>query len=271
MEHDIHQRQMVEPSIGQAATLGQRCLAEFIGTAFLVFVGAGTATASGSMLGSKVQAMITITDLLAVALAFGFALTVMFYTIGHISGCHINPAVSIAMAVLKHIDWSEAGAYIVAQLLGALVGAMIIALAFPAAATTLSGYGVTNFVELTTSYLVAVVLEAIGTFFLLMVIMGTAVNRRARPVIAGIAMGLTLAALILALGSVTGGSLNPARTIGPWLVQIMMGGFYPFSHLFAYIIGPIVGGILGAYAYSYLASMAESKGGMRTPAMGEHP
>jgi glycerol uptake facilitator protein len=247
-------------------TLGQKCFAEFLGTAFLVFAGAGTATASGYLLGSGHR--MGTADLVAIALAFGFALMVMVYAIGHISSCHINPAVTIAMAVDRRISWLEAVAYIIAQIIGGIVGAFIIAIAFPASAHTVGGFGATDFTSSGISYFAVIVLEAVGTFFLAFVIMATAVAKRARGGIAGLAIGLTLASVIFVLGPATGGSLNPARTIGPVVAQLVLGGSYPVSHVIAYIVGPIIGGIIGVYAYEYMlhVRVAERRG-MRTPAV----
>ena len=191
--------------------------------------------------------------LLAVALAFGLALSIMVYAIGHISGCHINPAVSIALACIKRMPWSEAGAYIVVQLLGGFVGALLVAVTFGRAAASLFGYGASDYNVLFVNYFTAIVVEAIGTFFLLFVIMGTVINKRAPAGWAGFAIGLTLALGILATGVVTGGNLNPARAFGPTLVEMMFGRVYPFSHLLIYFIGPIVGAIIGVFVYDYLA------------------
>lgn len=251
-------------------SLSQKCLAEFLGTAFLVFVGAGTATASGYLLGSG--RTMGIADLIAIALAFGFALAIMVYTIGYISNCHVNPAVTIAMAVDRRISWTEAGVYIIAQLIGGIVGAFIIALAFPASAHTVGGYGATNFTVSGMSYFGAMVLEAVGTFFLLFVIMATAVDKRAPRGVAGMAIGLTLAGVIFVLGPATGGSLNPARTIGPVVAQLVLGGSYPISHVLVYIVGPIVGGIAGVFAYEYIMhARAAVTRGVPAPAVEEAP
>ena len=233
----------------QSPTLGQKCLAEFLGTAFLVFIGAGAVTASNFLLRGN-SATYTISDLVAIALAFGFALTIMVYAIGHISGCHINPAVTIAFASFKRMSWNEAGGYIISQLLGALVGALLIALTFGATpARGAGGYGATNFI---TNPIIATIIEAIGTFFLVYVIMSTAIDKRAPVGWAGLAIGLTLAAQILMFGPITGTSLNPARTIGPVVVQWIFGGNYPIARLLVYIIGPIIGALGGLLAYEYI-------------------
>lgn len=246
-------------------TLGQKCAAEFLGTAFLVFIGAGAATASGFLLGKSFT--LEAANLISIALGFGFALMAMVYAIGHISGCHINPAVTIALALNGRLPWSEAGAYIVVQLIGGIVGAFIIALAFPTASHTVAGFGATNFNTRDTNYFVASVLEAIATFFLTFVIMGTVIDKRAPRGVAGLAIGMTLAGAILFIGSVTGGSLNPARSIGPAVAQWITGGYYPALHLIVYIIGPIVGGIVGVYAYEYMARTRVAEQGTHHPAM----
>src|SRR5207248_8746111 len=124
-------------------TLTQKFIAELLGTSFLTWIGAGSITAAVFLLnGAKPPVAFTLADLGAIALAFAFAIAAMVYTIGHISGCHINPAVTIAFATTRRISWGEAGAYIIAQLIGGLVGALMIALAYsgtPSAAAML-GY-----------------------------------------------------------------------------------------------------------------------------------
>ncbi len=198
-------------------------------------------------------------DLLGVSLAFGVALTVMVYAIGHISNCHINPAVSIAMACVKRISWSDAGAYIIAQLVGAIIGALLIAITFGASVAGPLGYGASTFNPTFVNYFGAIVVEAIGTFFLLFVIMATAIDKRATAGWSGFAIGLTLTLGMLVTGAVTGGNLNPARAFGPTIVQMLFGNSYAFLNMFVYFIGPIIGGILGAFAYQYLAQSHAEK------------
>lgn len=235
-------------------TLSQKFTAELLGTAFLVFVGPGSITASNLLLhGTK--GVFSLADLGAIALAFAFAIAAMVYTIGHISGCHINPAVTIAFATTRRISWSEAGMYIIAQLIGGLVGALMIALAYsgtPSAAATL-GYGATDFSQASTGYIVAIAMEAIGTFFLLFVIMGTAVDGRAPAGWAGLIIGLAVAGEILVFGPITNVSLNPSRSIGPVIIQYLFGATsYNLLHLIVYIVGPIVGGVLGVATYDFM-------------------
>jgi glycerol uptake facilitator protein len=234
-----------------APTLKQKCLAEFLGTAFLVYVGAGTLTASSYLEHSK--GAYTMADLVAVSLAFGLAIAVMIYAIGHISGCHINPAISIALASIRRISWSQTGFYVLAQLLGSLLGGFLIALTFGRDAASLIGYGPTDFNKVFVNPFSATVVEAIATFFLLFVVMGTVIDRRSPSGWSGFAVGLTITAEILLLATVTGGCMNPARTFGPALVQVLFGGSYPIAHLLIYFIGPIVGSVGGVFAYEYLA------------------
>lgn len=236
-----------------APSLAQKCGAEFIGTAFLVYIGCGALTGAAYLTGGA--AAFRGADMLGVSLAFGLALAIIIYAIGHISGGHVNPAVSIALACVKRMPWSEAGAYIVAQLLGGLLGALGVAVTFGAAAARILGYGVSNYNPLFVNYFTACVVEAIVTFFLVFVIMAMVNDRRARPGWAGLMIGLALAASMLVAGSVTGGDLNPARAFGPTMIQMAFGGAYPISHMFVYFIGPIIGGIIGAFAYEYLAGL----------------
>jgi glycerol uptake facilitator protein len=253
---DMRQESMTEqtPAIkGQVPTLGQKCGAEFLGTAFLVYGGCGALTGAGYLTGGS--STFRGADLLGVALAFGLAISIMVYAIGHISGCHINPAVSIGLACVRRMSWGEAGAYIVAQLLGGLLGALLVAVTFGAGAARLLGYGASNYNPVFVNYFGAIVAEAIGTFFLVFVVMAMVIDRRAHPGWAGLTIGLTVAVGILVTGAVTGGNFNPARAFGPTIIQMLFGGAYPFGHLFVYIIGPIIGGVVGAFAYEYLSGL----------------
>lgn len=195
----------------------------------------------------------SLADLFGASMAFGVALAIMVYAIGHISDCHINPAVSIALACVRRMSWEEAGAYIVAQLVGALIGALLVAVTFGASTAGPLGYGASDYNPAFVNYFSAIVVEAITTFFLLFVIMATAIDKRTPAGWSGFAIGLTLMLGMLATGVVTGGNLNPARAFGPTIIQMAFGNSYPIGHMFVYFIGPIIGGILGALAYQYLA------------------
>lgn len=242
--------------------LGRKCLAEFLGTAFLIYIGCGTLTSAGYLEHNK--AVFNGADLLLVALAFGFALLVMVYAIGHISGCHINPAISFALAIARRISWSEAGGYIVAQLLGGLFGALLIAVTFGRPAAVTLGYGATDFNTLFVNYFGAIVVEAIGTFFLAFALMAMVIDKRTHAGWAGLVVGLTLTLGIMVMGPVTGGNLNPARAFGPTLIQMLFGGSYPFGHMFVYFIGPAIGAVAGVFAYHYLAGLYAPSGTRET-------
>src|SRR5712692_9555117 len=238
-------------------TLSQKFLAELLGTAFLVWVGPGSITTTLFLAGGKLP--FSMAELGMIALAFAFAIAAMVYTIGHISGCHINPAVTFSLAVTRRISWSEAGVYWVAQILGGFLGAVFIALAFGwSAAAQGPGLGATNFGNAISLYgtaggwIVAIAMETIGTFFLLLVIMGTAVDGRAPSGWAGLIIGLMVAGEIIAFGPITNVALNPARALGPALLQVMLGGTYDLSHLIVYFVGPLLGGVLGVLTYDFI-------------------
>lgn len=183
----------------------------------------------------------------------------MVYTIGHISGCHINPAVTFSLAVTRRIGWSEAGVYWLAQFIGGILGALVIAFSFGwAQAAQGPGLGATNFGTVinlygtTGGWIVAIAMETIGTFFLLLVVMGTAVDGRAPSGWAGLIIGLMVAGEIFAFGPITNVALNPARAFGPAVIQVLLGGTYDLSHLIVYFIGPLLGGVLGVVTYDFL-------------------
>lgn len=240
-------------------TLFQKAIAEFFGTSFLAWIGAGSITATVFLLnGAKPALAFSMADLGMIALAFACAIAAMVYTIGHISGCHINPAVTFAMAVSKRISWNDAVVYWVAQFLGGLFGALVIALSFGWTRAAQIGLGATDFGNAISldgtagGWIIAIAMETIGTFFLLLVIMGTAVDGRAPAGWAGLIIGLMVAGEIFAFGPVTNVALNPARAFGPALLQVLLGGTYDLSHLIVYFVGPLLGGVLGVFTYELM-------------------
>jgi len=142
--------------------------------------------------------------------------------------------------------------YMVAQFIGAILGALGIALIFGGAAASTIGFGPTNFTEASTSYLQAGGVEVVGTFLLLFVIMGTAVDGRAPAGWAGLIIGLIVAGEVIVMGPITGPSLNPARTLGPALMQVWFGGTYNMAHLVVYFAGPVIGAVLGVLGYDLM-------------------
>jgi MIP family channel proteins len=208
-------------------------VAEFVGTFALVFVGGAAIMTAGS----------NPVGLLQIALAHGLILALLVSALMRISG-HFNPAVTIGFLVARRIEANMAGLYVVAQLLGAMIAAYALKFTFPAAMfAAAQGGGQSISPDITGVQ--AFALEAIATFFLVFVVFGTAVDQRG-PKVGGFAIGLTVAADILAIGPLTGASMNPARSFGPAVATgIFVGQFY-------YWVAPITGGIIAALLYDTL-------------------
>ena len=210
-------------------------IAEFVGTFALVFVGGGAIM--------MVQHTNNNAGLLPIALAHGLILALMVSAFMNVSGGHFNPAVTTALLVARRITPTVAGVHIVAQLIGGVVAALALKVTMPAAvfSATLAG-GQSVALEITATQ--AILLEAIATFFLMNVIYGTAVSSAA-PKIGGLAIGLTIAADILAIGPLTGASMNPARSFGPAIVSGVLAG------QIVYWVGPIIGAIAAAMLWEF--------------------
>ena len=208
-------------------------ICEFIGTFALIFVGVGSI--AGNYLNSGQ------TGLVGIALAHGLAIAVMVSATAAVSGGHLNPAVTIGLLCANKINITSSVNYIVAQCLGAITAAALLKVCLPAAAL--------NAVNMGTPALAAGITPAMGliteiilTFFLVFVVYGTAVDKRA-PRVGGLFIGLTVALDILIGGPITGAAMNPARHLGPALLG---GGF---DNLWLYWAGPVIGGILAALCY----------------------
>ena len=209
--------------------------AEFIGTFALVFVGSG-AIMSAKISGSPAA-------LVEVALAHGLILAVMVSALMRISG-HFNPAVTLAFLATRRIEAMMAGLYIIAQILGAIAAAYALKATFPEA-IFLATRGGGQSIALDTTGGQAFLLEAIATFLLVFVIYGTAVDLRG-PKIGGLGIGFVVAADILAIGSRTGASMNPARSFGPAVASGV------FEAQFLYWTAPVVGALLAGLLYEFL-------------------
>lgn len=229
----------------------RRLLAEAIGTGILVLFGAGSVVAALTLGGGELD----YAGLGMVAITFALAIALAIYAFGNTSGAHLNPAVTVSLAAVGRFPWPEVPAYIGAQLAGGVVGAALIWAAFGGDAMDL-GMGQTSIAD-GTNYLQAIVAEAIGTFLLLTAIMALAVDKRAPGGWAGLMIGLSVAAAILLIGPLTGGSLNPARTFGPLLVGTIGGGDTFWGDLPAYVVGPLIGGVVAALAYDAVARPRE--------------
>lgn len=241
--------------------LPRRCLAEFIGTFFLVFIGAGAAVITlmiekGAVPPNSFNIGIGVLgglgDWLAIGLAFGLAISAVIYALGNISGAHINPAVTLALWAVKKFPGGDVVPYIVSQLAGASFASLLFAGVVGMGAVTVGGLGATAPFP-GVGYIQAVVAEAVGTFLLMLAIMGVAVDKRATPGFAGLVIGLTVAGIITTLGNVTGASINPARTFGPYLGDLILGGSNLWIYFPIYVIGPVAGAVLAAFAYMYMA------------------
>ena len=199
-------------------------IAEFIGTFALIFIGAG-ALAIGSA------------NLVGVALAHGLVIVVFIYAYGHISGTHINPAVTLGLLIAGEIEFVAAIGYWVVQFLGGILGALLLNILLPDP----GDLGVTILAEGVTP-VQGLVIEIVLTFFLVNTIFNTAVSGKAGN-FTGLAIGLTLVFAILMGGPLTRASLNPARTLGPAIVS----GNY--ADIWLYFLGPFIGALLAAFLY----------------------
>jgi glycerol uptake facilitator protein len=241
-------------------SLGKRCVAEAVGTFILVFFGTGAAivtlmlaagTNPATPFNIGIGALGGLGDWLAIGLAFGIAIAGAIYAFGRISGCHINPAVTIALFATRRLPGRDVAPYIGAQLIGAAAASLLLAWVIGPDAVTIGGLGSTApFPGI--GYLQAIVIEIIGTFLLMLVIMGVAVDERATPGFAGLMVGLVVAGIITTTGNLTGASLNPARTFGPYLGDWLLASQSLWEFFPIYIIGPIVGALLAAFLYDYL-------------------
>ncbi len=221
---------------------GRAALTEFIGTAILVFVGTSTVVA-GPATGNSLF------ELVGVVLAFGVTLVALAAALGHVSGCHLNPAVTIGLAVTRRFPWPAAGAYVLAQLAGGLAGAAATWAVYGRAARDEGLLGATTPQE-GVSAGQAFLAEALVTFILVLVVVSVATDERAESAIAPVAVGFALAAAIFAVGGLTGGAVNPARALGPNLLAGQL------TSLWVYLLAPVVGGVLAALLYDRVLSPA---------------
>jgi MIP family channel proteins len=210
-----------------------RCyLAEFIGVFVIVLIGCGSIAALSS----------EATKHVAVNIAFGAAVATMIYTLGHISRAHFNPAVTLGFAIGGRISWRCAVGYWASQFLGAIAGCAVL--------RAVPGFTTTGPTTSQLPPLVTVLLEAVLTFILMLVIVGTAVDKRANPGWAGLAIGATVTMNGLFAGPLTGNSLNPTRSFGPALFE----GGQALSQVWMYFVGPCIGASLAMVAYRALVT-----------------
>lgn len=227
----------------------QAYTAEFIGTFALVFFGSVSVTIFFPITGLASPA----SSFIGIAFAHGLILMVMVYAIGAISGCHINPAVTITAVALRKMDFDDGIAYVVAQVLGATVAGLAHKLILPDNGA-LTGYGSpAPSLYIAQSDAVAVVVELIITFFLMFSVYAVLYTNNVPTGASGLLIGMTLAADILIAGPLTGGAANPARALGP---AIASGSF---GSLWVYWVGPIIGALLAGFVYQYLLTVKKKR------------
>ena len=224
-------------SVIKKAPLCKRAFVEALGVFIFVFLGAGSAIAAGyAGLGGSAILAIAFANGIGLALAISFAM--------NISGGHINPAVTIAAFINKLISGKDAIVYMIAQIVGATLAGILLVAIFPSILGIPVHYGAPS-LGLGVSVIGGIILEAIMTFFLVLMVFGTIVDQRA-PKMAGFGVGLVVVLDVLVGGAFTGAAMNPARAIGPMIAS----GF--FANWYVYWIGPILGAIVAALIYKYI-------------------
>lgn len=212
-------------------TFVRQVLAEFIGTFFLIFLGCGSV-----IIDQKSDRSITH---LGVSLVWGMAVMIIIYAIGHISGAHLNPVVTLASALVRRFPWAQVPAYIGAQIFASISAGFVLRLMFGdvahIAATVPTGSDMQSFV-----------LEILITFFLMFVVSAVSTDTKAIGELAGLAVGTTIAMNVIIAGPISGASMNPARTIG----SAVAGNKY--TNIWVYMVAPPVGAVMGAMAYNMI-------------------
>lgn len=210
----------------------KKYIAEFVGTLMLVLLACGVAVVTG-------------VNYVGTALAFGLVIVAMAYSIGNVSGCHVNPAVSIGMAIAGRMEWIECLKYVISQILGAIVGAAILGVclgSFEKLGANSYGANLINGTQVTVW--IALLVEIILTFVFVLTVLGVT-SKKENGHATGIVIGLTLTLVHLFGLPFTGTSVNPARSIGPALFQ----GGIALSQLWVFIVAPIIGCVLAGLFY----------------------
>ena len=230
----------------------KKYIAEFIGTLVLVVFGCGTAVLVGCD---------TTGGIVATSLAFGLAIVAMAYSIGNVSGCHVNPAVSLGMLLTKKMNVKDFIGYVCAQVLGAFVGALLLAL-FTGSFENLGGNvaqaGLVNAYGNVGSLFVALVVEIVLTFVFVLAILGVT-SKVENGKIAGLVIGLSLTLIHLLGIRLTGTSVNPARSIGPAIAQAFVGNLEALKEIWIFIVGPLAGAALAALVFALVLNAKEKK------------
>ncbi|OMO60598.1 Major intrinsic protein [Corchorus capsularis] len=216
----------------EAVQLLQKVIAEIIGTYFVIFAGCGSVVVN-KMYGETITFP-------GICVVWGLIVMVMIYSVGHISGAHFNPAVTITFAIFRHFPLKHVPIYMVAQFLGSILASGTLCLIFDVKPEAYYGTVPVG------SHSRSLVIEIIISFLLMFVVSGVATDSRAVGELAGIAVGMTIVINVFVAGPISGASMNPARSIGPALVMRIYKGVW------VYVVGPILGTILGGFAYNLI-------------------
>lgn len=229
----------------------KKYVAEFIGTMVLVTLGCGTAMLVGCDAASGCGYLLT-------ALAFGLTIVGMAYCVGNISGCHINPAVSLGVLMTGGMEASDFVGYVVAQCLGALCGSGLLALIFSLGGVTdmTGGFGTNGLSGVNGSAVAGLLVEIVLTFIFVLTILGVTSKKANHGSFGGLVIGFTLVLVhILGIG-LTGTSVNPARSIGPAIVAAISGNTAAIGCVWVFIVGPLVGAAIAAVVWKFLSEEA---------------
>ena len=225
----------------------KKFIAEFIGTCVLVTLGCGVAMLTGCEHWG---------GYIATALAFGLVIVGMAYCVGNISGCHINPAVSLAVLIHGGITVKEFFLYICAQCLGAFAGAGLLAAIFNLGGVEdlTGGFGSNGLAGVGNSVAAGLLVEVVLTFIFVLTILGVTSKKANHGSFGGLIIGLTLVLVHLFGIGLTGTSVNPARSLGPALVALITGNGDPIACVWVFIVGPFIGAIIAAFVYKLMES-----------------
>ncbi len=225
----------------------KKFIAECFGTCTLVVLGCGTAMLVGCSAEQGGGYILT-------ALAFGLAIVASAYCIGNISGCHVNPAVSLGVLLSGGMKGKDFVGYVIAQCVGALIGSGLLALIFKLGGVTdmTGGFGANGLDGVNGSAVAGLLVEIVLTFIFVLCILGVTSKKAGHGSFGGLIIGLTLTGVhILGIG-LTGTSVNPARSFGPALVALFAGNAAPIAALWVFIVGPFIGAALAACVYKFL-------------------
>lgn len=221
----------------------KKYFAEMIGTMVLVLMGCGSAVFAGT-----VQPFASV-GTLGVALAFGLSVIAMAYTIGKISGCHINPAITLGMLVAKKISSKDAVMYMIFQVIGAIIGSAVLFVLAKDSGSTTTLTGANGYSDLIPAFIA----ETVFTFIFLLVVFGST-SKGANNSFAGLAIGLALVLIHIVCIPITGTSVNPARSIGPAIFQ----GGEALTQLWLFIVAPFLGALIAAFVWKAIDTEKEN-------------